>query len=392
LFAQVTNPAIDSIREEVVMSLECFIGPEGNLLETTEQHAHRLRVPHPILSNEQLCALKQMDYRGWKSRVIDITFEKRRGKQGMMEALDRICDEATEAIEQGYSLVILSDRAISSVRVPLSSLIACGAVHHHLVRTHQRTRIGIVLESGEAREVHHHCLLVGYGADAVNPYVAFEALWQAKIDGLLSKEDYPTDDSIVDAYKKGVAKGMLKVMAKMGISTLHSYKGAQIFEAVGLADEIIRKCFVGTASRVQGVDFDVLFEEMKYRHEIGYPTRTENLIPVLSNPGDFHWRQGGDTHMWDPATIANLQIAVRTNSSDAYWNFARHANGQSTKNATFRGLLNFREGVNGGAISLDEVEPASEIVKRFCTGAMSFGSISQESHEALAIAMNRLGG
>ena len=390
LFAQVTNPAIDSIREEIVMSLECFIGPEQNLLETTEAHVHRLKVPHPILSNDELARIRHISYRGWKSRTIDITFNKPDGKQGMLAALDRICEEASAAIAEGYSLVILSDRKLAPERMALSSLVACGAVHHHLVATHQRTRIGIVIESGEAREVHHHCLLVGYGADAINPYVAFESLWQAQQDGLLDEKDYPDIQSIVSAYKKGIAKGMLKVMAKMGISTLQSYKGAQIFEAVGLADEIIDRCFVNTASRVQGVGFDVLFQEMKLRHEIGYPTRNENLIPVLPNPGDFHWRRGGDTHMWDPETIANLQVAARTNDADAYWQFAEHANNESTRRATFRGLLKFRYA--NKPIDINEVEPAVEIVKRFCTGAMSFGSISAESHEALAIAMNRLGG
>ena len=396
LFAQITNPAIDSIREEVVMSLECFIGPEGNLLETTEEHAHRLRVPHPILSNEELASLKGMDHRGWCAATIDITFDKADGDstsgEGLKHALDRICAEATRAIEDGYQLLILSDRAISANRVPISSLVACGAVHHHLVSTQARTRVGLVLESGEAREVHHHCLLTGFGADAINPYLAFEALWQAKRDGLLSEDEYPTDQSIVDAYKKGVAKGMLKVMAKMGISTLQSYKGAQIFEAVGLASEIIDRCFVGTTSRVEGVNFDVLYDEMKQRHETGYPTRAENLIPVLNNPGDFHWRKNGDTHMWDPTAISNLQIAARTNSEDAYWEFARHTNEETTRRCTFRGLLTFKEGANGGPIPIEEVEPASEIVKRFCTGAMSLGSISTESHETLAVAMNRLGG
>ncbi len=386
LFAQITNPAIDSIREEVVMSLECFIGPEGNLLETSEAHAHRLHVPHPILSNEELSALKHMDYRGWRSQVIDITFEKDLGQAGMMQSLDRICSEATSAIASGYCLVILSDRNLGKDRMALSSLIACGAVHHHLVSTHQRTRIGIVIESGEAREVHHHCLLTGYGADAINPYVAFEALQQAQLDGLL-----PDSSPIVASYKKGVAKGLLKVMAKMGISTLQSYKGAQIFEALGLADEIIERCFRGTASRVQGVSFEVLYREMVERHEIGYPTRSSNLIAVLPNPGDFHWRNGGDTHMWDPISISNLQVAARTNSQEAYWTFANHANEEATRKATFRGLFKFREKGNTG-ISIDEVEPAAEVVKRFCTGAMSFGSISAESHEALAIAMNRLGG
>ncbi len=391
LFAQITNPPIDSIREEVVMSLECFIGPEGNLLETSEMHAHRLHIPHPILSNEELGALKHMEYRGWKSQVIDITFEKSLGRQGMIQALDRICAEATSAIASGYTLVILSDRNIAEDRMALSSLVACGAVHHYLVNKHQRTRIGIVIETGEAREVHHHCLLTGFGADAINPYIAFEALQQAQRDGLLDSALYAAPGAIVTAYKKGVAKGILKVMAKMGISTLQSYKGAQIFEAVGLADEIIDRCFVGTASRVQGVNFDVLYQEMEQRHEVGFPLRSSNLIAVLPNPGDFHWRNGGDTHMWDPTSIANLQVAARTNSEDAYWAFSNHANQEATRKATFRGLLKFRENPDR-SIPLDEVEPASEIVKRFCTGAMSLGSISIESHEALAIAMNRLGG
>ncbi len=391
LFAQVTNPAIDSIREEVVMSLECFIGPEGNLLETTEAHAHRLHVPHPILSNEELNSLKLMDYRGWKSQVIDITFDRMSGSKGMRDALDRICAEASQAIARGYSLIILSDRNIDQDRMALSSLVACGCVHHHLVSAHERTRIGIVLETGEAREVHHHCLLTGYGADAINPYLAFEALWQSRLDGILDNRTYPDWESIVSAYRKGVAKGMLKVMAKMGISTLQSYKGAQIFEAVGLAEEIIDKCFVGTASRVKGISFDVLFEEMEQRHNLGYPSRASNLIPVLPNPGEFHWRSGGESHMWDPVNIANLQVAARNNDTDAYATFARHANEEATRKATFRGLFRFRtDGLK--PVDLHEVEPASEIVKRFCTGAMSFGSISSESHEALAIAMNRLGG
>ena len=392
LFAQITNPPIDSIREEVVMSLECFIGPEGNLLETTEQHVHRLKIPHPILSNEELTALKVMDHRGWKSQTIDITFDKAHGKKGLQAALDRICAEASTAIADGYSLIVLSDRNISKDQMAISALVACGAVHHHLVANHERTRIGIVLETGEAREVHHHCLLTGYGADAINPYVAFEALWQAKADNLLDATVYPSDNSIVDAYKKAVAKGMLKVMAKMGISTLQSYKGAQIFEAVGLAEDIIDRSFVGTASRVQGINFDVLFQEMEVRHEIGYPKRQENLIPVLPNPGDIHYRKDGDAHMWDPTAIAHLQIASRTNSADSYAEFARHTNEETTRRCTFRGLLSFKDDVNGGPIDIEEVEPAKEIVKRFCTGAMSFGSISAESHESLAIAMNRIGG
>jgi glutamate synthase (NADPH/NADH) large chain len=394
LFAQITNPPIDSIREEVVMSLECFIGPESNLLEATPEHVNRIKMPHPILSNEELSALKQMDYRGWHSATIDVTFDlgsdQNQGQAGMLAALDRICREASEAIAAGKSLIILSDRNISKTQMPLSMLIACGTVHHHLVAAHQRTRIGLILETGEAREVHHHCLLTGYGADAINPYLAFEALWQAKADNLLDQD--ADDSSIVFAYKKAVQKGMLKVMAKMGISTLQSYKGAQIFEAVGLSQEIIKRCFVGTASRVEGIRFDTLFKEMLQRHHLGYPERQENLIPLLPNNGDFHWRKDGDAHMWDPEAIASLQNAARTNNKEAYWAFAKHINEETTRRCTFRGLLSFKEGVNGGSIDIEEVESTADIVKRFCTGAMSLGSISTESHESLAIAMNRLGG
>ena len=389
LFAQVTNPPIDSIREEVVMSLRCFIGPEGNLLESKPEQAHRLSLEHPIISNQELTKIQYMNYQGLTSKVIDITYDVNE-VSGYLQTIDRICDEASTAIEDDFSFIILSDRNTSRTRVPLSALIACGAVHHHLTKREQRTQIGIIIESGEAREVHHHCLLTGYGADAINPYLAFEALWQANKENLLG-EKFATEDKLVAGYKKGVAKGMLKVMAKMGISTLHSYKGAQIFEAVGLADEIINKCFDGTASRVQGVNFKVLIEESLRRHAVGFPNRESQLIPILENPGDFHWRTGGDTHMWNPNTIFNLQIAARNNNAEAYEAFALHANEESTRRCAFRGLLRFRED-KVTSIGIDDVEPASEIVKRFATGAMSFGSISEESHESLAIAMNRLGG
>ena len=389
LFAQVTNPPIDSIREEVVMSLRCFIGPEGNLLQSTPQQARRLCLDHPILSNRELHDIKHMDYRGMRSRVIDITYPAG-AADGFMAAIRRICDEARQAIAEGYAFIVLSDRRTCQARIPLSALLACGAVHHHLVKQRLRTQIGIVVETGEAREVHHHCLLTGYGADAINPWLAFEALWQANRQGLSGKQ-YPTPQALVDAYRKGVAKGMLKVMAKMGISTLQSYKGAQIFEAVGLADEVIDRCFAGTASRVQGVTFQVLSEEAGRRHAIGYPARAGQRLPVLDNPGDFHWRSGGDRHMWNPDTIFNLRLAARSNSREAYAAFARHANEESTRRCTLRGLFEFRCPADQ-AIALEEVEPASEIVKRFATGAMSFGSISEEAHEALAVAMNRLGG
>ena len=392
LFAQVTNPPIDSIREEIVMSLECYIGPERNLLESTEEHACRLLVPHPILSNEQLSSIQHMDHRGWRTQTIDITFPRSEGATGMLAALDRICAEAEQAIDDGYALVVLSDRAIGAERVPLSALLATGAVHHHLVRQAKRTRIGLIVETGEAREVHHHCLLVGYGADAINPYLAFEALWQAARDGMLTDEKDPyDDDKIVYAYRKAVAKGLLKVMAKMGISTLQSYKGAQIFEAVGLQDEVVARCFAGTASRIQGVGFDVLATETLRRHELGYRAGPQPQLSVLPNPGEFHWRADGERHMWDPQAIADIQLAARNNDPSAYAKFAQHMNNDARTRCSLKGLLSFKSD-KATPVPLDEVESASAIMKRFCTGAMSFGSISAEAHETLAIAMNRLGG
>jgi glutamate synthase (NADPH/NADH) large chain len=377
-------------------------------------------VPHPILSNEQMAALKRINRKGWHSRKIDITWPREEGKAGMAKALDRICEEAERAVDDDETLIVLTDRAISKDRVPLSSLLATGAVHHHLVRKEKRTRIGIVVETGEAREVHHHCLLVGYGADAINPYLAFESLWQARREGLLDSgeegikseesgegHDHPAivnvsdgevfdpvtaaDHELVTKYRTGVAKGMLKVMAKMGVSTLQSYKGAQIFEAIGLRDEVIDRCFAGTASRIQGVDFDVLAEESLRRHALGYPQHAPTS-PLLPNPGEFHWRAEGERHMWDPLAIADVQVAARTNSREAYQRFAEHSNHDSRTRCQLRGLLKFKGPAECQSISLDQVQPASEIVKRFCTGAMSFGSISAEAHESLAIAMNRIGG
>ncbi|MDA7692685.1 glutamate synthase-related protein, partial [Gammaproteobacteria bacterium] len=388
LFAQVTNPPIDSIREEVVMSLECFIGPEGNMLDTAPEQAHRLSLSHPILSNKELADIRDLETHGMRSKTIDITFDTD-SASGYLDALDRACAEAEQAIADGFSFIVLSDRAMSSQRMAISALIACGAVHHHLVAARKRSQIGIVIETGEAREVHHFCLLTGYGADAVNPYLAFESLWQASKEGLVSS-NAESEEALVYGYKKSVAKGMLKVMAKMGISTLQSYKGAQIFEAVGIADEIVNRCFVGTASRVQGVKFPVLIEETRRRHALGYPKRESQRIPALNNPGDFHWRSGGDAHMWNPDSIFNLQVAARNNNVQAYAAFAKHTNEDSTRRCTFRGLLKFNTTVDS-AIPIDEVEPASEIVKRFATGAMSLGSISRESHESLAVAMNRIG-
>lgn len=389
LFAQVTNPPIDSIREEVVMALECYIGPERNVLTSTAEHAERLRIPHPILTNEELSALKALDTRGWKSKTIDITWARSEGAGGLEPTIKRIQQEAEKAVDDGFSIIVLTDRAISTDRVPVSALLACGTVHHHLVRQEKRTRVGIVIETGEAREVHHHCCLVGYGADGINPYLAFEALFQERRRGTLNDEQFPDDDSIVIGYRKAVAKGMLKVFAKMGISTLQSYKGAQIFEAVGLNSDVIETCFAGTSSRIEGIGFDVLAEELVQRHALGYPEDEDFRLPVLPNDGQFHWRAGGERHMWDPKAIATLQVAARANSIEAYRDFAKHANESTQARCTLRGLLRFRE---REAVPLDEVEPASEIVKRFATGAMSFGSISMEAHSTLAVAMNTIGG
>jgi len=379
LFAQVTNPAIDSIREEVIMSLRCTIGPEGNLLRNKAENANRLVIEHPILTNEETSALKSCNHRGWTSKTIDITYEIDAG-HNLSDMLDDICQQGSQAIKDGHSLVVLSDRKLNSNRASISALLASSALHRYLVDHHKRTQVGIIVETGEAREVHHFCLMTGFGADAVNPYLAFEALWQARRDNLIGLED---DKAIVKAYRKGVAKGMLKVMAKMGISTLASYKGAQIFEAVGLSPEVMEKCFFETASRISGVGFEILQTESETQHKKAF------LSTSFDNLGQYHWRSGGEKHMWEPQTITELQKAARSNDSNAYWEFSKKSNEEGTRNCTLRGLMSFK---SGNPIDIDAVEPAKEIVKRFATGAMSFGSISAESHETLAIAMNRIGG
>ncbi len=387
LFAQVTNPPIDSIREDIIMSLSTYIGPERNLLELTPEHAHRLQLDQPILSNTELAQIVAMDHRGWKSRVIDITYASTSGEKGLREALARIARESEEAIAEGYTLAVLSDRKAGPERVPISALLAMGTVHHHLVRTHKRTQIGIVVESGEPREVHHFCMLVGYGADAINPYLAYEAMWQMRNDGEINAE--LTDERILERYHDAIAYGMRKVFGKMGISTLESYKGAQIFEAVGLDDEVVSASFAGTASRIKGMGFAQLAEEADRRHRLGYPEGGSQYEDQLINPGDYQWRTGGEKHMWDPQSIALLQKATRYNDAEAFDQFVDIQNRRSREQATLRGLLKFKQ---GNEVPIDEVEPATSIVRRFATGAMSFGSISQEAHETLAIAMNRLGG
>ena len=389
LFAQVTNPPIDSIREEIVMSVECYIGPEGNLLETTEKQCNRLLLDNPILDFKQMAGIKGMDYRGWKSRTIDITFDKNEGPEGFTAALKRICKESEAAISEHCAILILSDRNVGPARVPLSALLATSTVHHHLVDKELRTRIGIAVETGEAREVHHHCLLTGFGADAIHPYLALEAI----IDHHTNAPDSDlTSEQCISAYRTGVHKGMLKVLAKMGISTLASYKGARIFEAIGLNSEVIKRSFPGTSSRIEGVGFDVLSSEAFRRHELGYPEKVgSSALPVgeLETQGTVHWRQGGEKHAWTPLNIANIQQAARAGDPDAYKRFSAAINEQTTRECHLRGLLKFRTRTS---IPLQQVESAKEIVKRFCTGAMSYGSISAEAHETLAIAMNRLEG
>ncbi|KAG8476357.1 hypothetical protein CXB51_033276 [Gossypium anomalum] len=396
MFAQVTNPPIDPIREKIVTSMECMIGPEGDLTETTEEQCHRLSLKGPLLSIEETEAIKKMNFKGWRSKVLDITYSKDCGRKGLEETLDRICAEARDAIKEGYTLLVLSDRAFSSKRVAVSSLLAVGAVHHHLVKNLERTRVGLIVESAEPREVHHFCTLVGFGADAICPYLAIETIWRLQVDGKIppkSSGEFHSKEELVKKYFKASNYGMMKVLAKMGISTLASYKGAQIFEALGLSSEVIEKCFAGTPSRVEGATFEMLARDALHLHELAFPSRTfapgSAEAVALPNPGDYHWRKGGEVHLNDPLAIAKLQEAARSNSVAAYKEYAKRIH-ELNKTCNLRGMLKFKE--SEAKIPLDEVEPASEIVKRFCTGAMSYGSISLEAHTTLAIAMNTLGG
>ncbi|RDY08688.1 hypothetical protein CR513_07057, partial [Mucuna pruriens] len=396
MFAQVTNPPIDPIREKIVTSMQCMVGPEGDLTEITEAQCHRLSLKGPLLSIEEMEAVKKMNYRGWRSKVIDITFSKGRGKKGLEEALDRICAEAHDAISDGYTTLVLSDRAFSRKRVAVSSLLAVGAVHQHLVKTLERTRVALVIESAEPREVHHFCTLVGFGADAICPYLAVEAIWRLHVDGKIPPKasgEFYSKDELVKKYFKASNYGMMKVLAKMGISTLASYKGAQIFEALGLSSEVIERCFAGTPSRVEGATFEMLARDALQLHELAFPSRVFSPgsaeAIALPNPGDYHWRKGGEIHLNDPLAISKLQEAASTNSIDAYKQYSKVIH-ELNKACNLRGLLKFKEAAV--KVPLDEVEPASEIVKRFCTGAMSYGSISLEAHTALATAMNKIGG
>ena len=382
LFAQVTNPPIDPFREKIVMSLACPIGPEGNLLEPSEHQCRRLWLENPILSLQDLEIIKHIAVKDWKATVIDITYAET--ETDLSKVLDVVCKQAEQAAHDSQ-FIILSDRNIGKNRIHVSSALAVGAVHHHLIQTRLRSKCAIVLETGEAREVHHLCLLVGYGCDAICPYMVFEIAQMLRDEGVIDIDDQAAHDN----YAAAVDRGISKVMAKMGISTMQSYKGAQIFEAVGLAPEVIDKCFTGTASRVGGVNFKYLSEEGYHRHHLAFGPRECDSY-ILHNPGFYHWRSGGEKHVNDPSSIAKLQEATKYDNQSSYKSFAEAAM-QTVRDCTLRGQLDFRY-EDHQPISLDDVEPAASIVKRFATGAMSFGSISIEAHSTLAIAMNRLGG
>jgi glutamate synthase domain-containing protein 2/glutamate synthase domain-containing protein 1/glutamate synthase domain-containing protein 3 len=389
LFAQVTNPAIDPIRESIVMSLASGVGPSGNLLEETPEHAHQLVMRQPILRDHELERLRQVSHDVFGAQTIDITWPVAEGPEGMERAVERICQEAHDGVAAGQNILILSDRNLGPERAAIPALLAVAAVHHHLVRAGTRLRCGLAIESGEPREIHHMATLIGYGASAVNPYLMLESLNDLReadlLDGLSQEE---AEANVV----KAIGKGLLKVLSKMGISTVQSYCGAQIFEAVGLEPELVDRHFTGTASRIGGVGLDVLAREALERHARGYPEPASDLLPV---GGLYQWRRDGERRMWDPETIALLQHSVRANGDgeaarQTYDRFAHLVDEENARAGMLRGLLRFRDDVE--PIPLEEVEPAQEIVKRFSTGGMSLGALSPEAHETLAQAMNRLGG
>ncbi|KAG9236926.1 amidophosphoribosyltransferas-like protein [Amylocarpus encephaloides] len=390
LFAQVTNPPIDPIREAIVMSLDCYVGPQGNLLEMDPSQCGRLLLPTPVLSIPEFNALKNINkiHSSWTVRVIDLTFPKSEGVPGYLDHLDSICDQATTAIENKNRIIILSDRATSADRVPVSALLASSMVHHHLVNNKWRSHAALVVETAEAREVHHMCVLLGYGADAINPYLAMECILKLNREGLIRKK--LSDETLIRNYKYSADGGILKVMSKMGISTLASYKGAQIFEALGVDDTVVDRCFKGTATRIKGITFELIAEDAFRFHEKGFPSRYTVSIPGLVESGEYHWRDGGEPHINDPTSIANIQDAVRTKNDKSYEAYSL-SEYEQIKNCTLRGLLDFKF-EECTPVPIDQVEPWTEIVRRFCTGAMSYGSISMESHSTLAVAMNRLGG
>jgi glutamate synthase domain-containing protein 2/glutamate synthase domain-containing protein 1/glutamate synthase domain-containing protein 3 len=387
LFAQVTNPPIDPIRESVVMSLATSVGAEVNLLTESPAHAHQLFMRQPILRNHELEKLRQVSHDVFHAATIDLTWPIELGAEGMEWRVEAICAEASAWIERGANILILSDRNLGPERVAIPSLLAVAAVHHHLVRAGTRLRCGLVIETGEPREIHHMATLIGFGSAAINPYLMFESLDELADRGLL-----PVDldrETAEQRIVRAIGKGLLKTFSKMGISTIQSYCGAQIFEAVGLAPELVEQHFTGTASRIGGIGMEVLAKEALERHFRAYPRTGREVLPV---GGVLQWRRDGELHIWNPDTVALLQHAVRSPNGagpQTYREFASSVNDEAARKASLRGLMKLR--TLDEPIPLEEVEPAEEIVKRFSTGAMSLGAISRESHEALAIAMNRLG-
>ena len=389
LFAQVTNPPIDPIREEIVMSLTSFIGPKPNLLGIDETNPTlRLEVNQPVLSNEDLAKLRNISKltgKQYKSLVLDITYPVSKGAKGCEAAIKSLCSSAQKAVEKGCNVLILSDRAVSGKRVAIPALLACSAVHHYLVRAGLRTSTGLVVDTGSAREVHHFALLAGYGAEAVCPWLAYETI--------ATMSDYLpqglTEKEANKRFSKAISKGLLKVMSKMGISTYQSYCGAQIFEAVGLNAEFVKTYFTGTATQIEGIGLNVVAEEAVLNHRKAFGSDPV-LVNALEAGGEYAYRVRGEEHMWTPDTIAKLQNSTRTNNFATYKEYAKLINDQGQRLKTLRGLFEIKPA--GAPVLLDEVEPAKEIVKRFVTGAMSLGSISTEAHTTLAVAMNRIGG
>jgi glutamate synthase (NADPH/NADH) large chain len=387
-FAQVTNPPIDPIREELVMSLVSMIGPRPNLLGRQAGSHKRLEVSQPILTDEDLAKIRSIHELldgAFRTATLDATWPAEEGAAGLEGALERLCNEATEQVLADANILILSDRATSAERVPIPAALATAAVHHHLIRQGLRMQTGLVIETGEAREVHHFCVLAGYGAEAVNPYLAFETLEQIRVETGLALSAYDVRKNFI----KAVGKGVLKVMSKMGISTYQSYCGAQIFDAVGLSSDLVEKYFTGTATTIEGVGLREIAEESVRRHRDAYGD-APIYKTMLDVGGQYAWRMRGEAHAWSPESVSRLQHAVRGNLPGEYRQFASSINEQSERLLTIRGLMRLKPADK--PIPLDEVEPAAEIVKRFATGAMSFGSISREAHTTLAIAMNRIGG
>lgn len=387
-FAQVTNPPIDPIREELVMSLVSMIGPRPNLLGRQAGTHKRLEVSQPILTDEDLAKIRSIHELvdgAFRTATIDATWSAEEGVGGLEAALERLCREATEQVLADVNILILSDRAASAERIPIPAALATAAVHHHLIRQGLRMQTGLVVETGEAREVHHFCVLAGYGAEAVNPYLAFETLEQIRVDNGLAQSAYEVRKNFI----KAIGKGVLKVMSKMGISTYQSYCGAQIFDGVGLSSQLVEKYFTGTATTIEGIGIKEIAEESVRRHRDAY---SDNPIynNMLDVGGQYAYRIRGEAHAWNPESVSRLQHAVRGNLPDEYRNFSRSINEQSERLLTIRGLMRLKPADQ--PVPLDEVESAAEIVKRFATGAMSFGSISREAHTTLALAMNRIGG